>query len=453
MEDGDEPAISDALDLFEKQKVEAGIAARSQVIGVAQDLKGTTLNVTLPRNASDYMDTSTIKVHSEFKIEACKGTSSKWEAITNSNLVAPINLIGKSIFKKVDVTLNNTRLSLAATPAYHLRAYLETICSYGNDAADTHLKASYYVKDDVGRSNETLTATTGGSWKERKEFIVDSNGAKTVHCCDNLHSEIATLNKFIPSGIDLHLSFVLNDAKLFLNAADNDLVEEKKWNYRLVFERFYVTMDVVTLKEDVYNTLETKLAKGQNALFNMMRSTIRTHPFLKSNEYIQWVGAYTGLLPSNILVGIIDSEALAGNYKKNPFHFEHANCESLKLQAGTKLYPINHIETDFDKKQAIVAYRHLFDNLCIHNGNLGNQIDYQSFMDGMTLYAFDLTTDLCSHSHAHEQAYGNVSLTIKLRKALTKNMTVFMMSNFKDRFIVTGPESQRQVILNPNSVI
>ena len=52
------------------------------------------------------------------------------------------------------------------------------------------------------------------------------------------------------------------------------------------FDRFYVTLDVVTLKEDVYNTLEAKLAKGQNAMLNMMRSTIQTHPFLKSNEYI-----------------------------------------------------------------------------------------------------------------------------------------------------------------------
>ena len=105
----------------------------------------------------------------------------------------------------------------------------------------------------------------------------------------------------------------------------------------------------------------------------------------------------------------IDSEALAGDYKTNPFHFENANCESMKLPTGTKLYPINYIETDFEKKQAIVAYRHLFDNLCIHNGNFGNQIDYQRFMNGMTLYSFHLTTDLCSHSHAHEQAYGNVS--------------------------------------------
>ena len=78
-------------------------------------MKSATLNVTLTRNASDHMDTSTIKVHSEFKIEGCNGTSSKWEPIMDTNLVAPINLTGKSIFKK------------AATLAYHLRAYLETI--------------------------------------------------------------------------------------------------------------------------------------------------------------------------------------------------------------------------------------------------------------------------------------------------------------------------------------
>ena len=84
------------------------------------------------------------------------------------------------------------------------------------------------MKDDVGKANKTITSTIVGPWKERKQFIVDSNRAKTVHCCYNLHSEIATLNKCIPSGVDLHLSFTLNDAKLFLNAANNDLDEAKK---------------------------------------------------------------------------------------------------------------------------------------------------------------------------------------------------------------------------------
>ena len=450
--DGDEPAISDTLDIFEKQKVEAGITARNQIIGVAKDLSGKTLDVTLNHNARDYMDTSTLKVHSIFKIQGKQGPTGPWGPITKNNLVAPENLIGKSLFNKVDVTLNNTRISLQAAPAYHMRAYLETICSYGNDAADTHLKASYYVKDDLGKSNAALTATTTGSWKERKDFIVGDNGAKTVHCCDNLHSEITALNKLIPSGVDMHLRFSLNDPELYLHASDTKTADNKYWNYRIVFDRFFVTMDLVTLKENVYNTLENKLAGGQNALYNMIRSTIRTSPFLKDNDYIQWNGAYTGTLPSNVLIGIVDSEAFTGDFKKNPFHFEHANVESLRLQAGTKTYPLTQFETDFPNEQAITAYRHLFDNLCIHNGNLGNQIDYKSFMKGMTLWAFDLTTDLCSHSHAHEQAYGNISLAIKLEKKLEKNMTVFMMSNFKDRFVVTGPEDARQVILNPNSV-
>jgi len=59
--------------------------------------------------------------------------------LTDTDYTAGINNFLHSLFSQCRISLNGTQIT-QATELYNLRAYLETLLTYGNDAADSHLK-------------------------------------------------------------------------------------------------------------------------------------------------------------------------------------------------------------------------------------------------------------------------------------------------------------------------
>ena len=81
-----------------------------------------------------------------------------------TDLTAVTNNFLHSLFSQCNVTLNDVT-STQPSEHYHYRSYLETLMTYGMDAATSHLSNAYWYLDTGGMHSsdptaENLTAMT-----------------------------------------------------------------------------------------------------------------------------------------------------------------------------------------------------------------------------------------------------------------------------------------------------
>ena len=120
----------------------------------------------------------------------------------NSN-VAPVNNFLHSMFRSVDLYLNNKVISNSDT--YPYRSYIEHL-SYNADSKSTHLKASVFWAEDTTAQFNTLDhdgANTG--LLTRMAAILQS---KTAELFGRLHLDLFQQEKYLPNGIEIRLRHI-----------------------------------------------------------------------------------------------------------------------------------------------------------------------------------------------------------------------------------------------------
>ena len=97
-----------------------------------------------------------------------------------------VNLIGNSLFRQMEVYLNDCQLMDLSSSLYGYKSIIETILSYGKEAKSTHLISSGYY-DESGK--ETINVQAGGDntsgYVRRKAHVKNSKRFSFVsqlHC-------------------------------------------------------------------------------------------------------------------------------------------------------------------------------------------------------------------------------------------------------------------------------
>ena len=99
-------------------------------------------------------------------------------ALAAQEKVSIINYTGATLFKDIEVELNDKTITYAGSN-YAERAMMETLLSFGKDAGTSWLQAGLYYKDTTGKIdtteiNQLNGATTNDGLKKRAEFTANS---------------------------------------------------------------------------------------------------------------------------------------------------------------------------------------------------------------------------------------------------------------------------------------
>jgi hypothetical protein len=127
-----------------------------------------------------------------------------------------------------------------------------------------------------------------------------------------------------------------------------------------------------------------------------------------------------GVLPKQVVVGMVDTKAMEGSYDYNPFNFHHFDASKIVLTINGETHPSNGLSTDFGKPNAHVAraYHWVYENTGAAGTDKGNIISWAAFQAGCFLVPFDLTFDKCNGLHNHNAQYGYMDLTIDFAEVL-----------------------------------
>ena len=125
----------------------------------------------------------------------------------------------------------------------------------------------------------------------------------------------------------------------------------------------------------------------KNAQYAITRTTpkVFTVPRGQQSQHID--NAFHGEIPKCIAICMMDNGSYNGNYKKNPFNFQHYSLTQIGISVNGEEVPFKPLKLNFDEKLFVTAYNTLFSGA----GNSGSIIKREDYSEGYTIIVADLT--------------------------------------------------------------
>ena len=101
--------------------------------------------------------------------------------------------------------------------------------------------------------------------------------------------------------------------------------------------------------------------------------------------------AFLGEIPKRIAICMMDNDSCDGNYKKNPFNFQHYNLTQIGISVNGEEVPFKPLRFNFDDKLFVTAYSTLFSGTGKLHGNSVSIVKREDYSEGYTIIVADLT--------------------------------------------------------------
>ena len=141
---------------------------------------------------------------------------------------------------------------------------------------------------------------------------------------------------------------------------------------------------------------------------------------------------FSGQLPTRLVIGCVDNKAFNGDYKLNPFNFQHFSASEISLYLDGQQSAIKPLVMNYAQNQYVNAYMGMFSGTRKENQDEGNGITRSDFAHGYTLYVYDLTPDLSENDSFNLTRSGSVRLGMKFVTALAQTITIVAFAEFEN---------------------
>ena len=407
------PCAKSELDLFivppTQTAIEKGYYA--QYFPVANIDGEGPLEFNISGNGDEYMDLGSSYLH--VKVKILKGDG---KPLVEADKVAPINLFLQSIFSQVDVSLNE-RIISSSTNTYPYRAYIETLLNYGEDAKKSLLTCECFYKD----TNLTDVKVSGKNEGLKKRYELTKT-SQVLDMIGQLHCDIFQQNRLLLNLVDLKIKMTRSTPKFCL------VSEEATANYKVVLE--HASLYIRKVKPSPGVSLgHAKALEKTSAKYPIDRVLCKTYSISAGSWSFLQDNVFLGTMPKRIILTLLPNAAMNGQYKSNPFMFHHHNVNFVCVYVDGQPIPSKPLELDYENKSYIRAYHTLFPGV---NQDRGLFLNREEFALGHTLYAFDLTPDMCDGPHLNLQQQGNLRVELKFSKELEETLSVLIYAEFEN---------------------
>ena len=149
-------------------------------------------------------------------------------------------------------------------------------------------------------------------------------------------------------------------------------------------------------------------------------------------------GLYPLQAPKMLMIGMVENDSFNGDYKKNPFNFQHFHLCRLGLFANGSSIPGRPMTPDFKKASYVESYVNMMDAYHYFNTDDTNGLTYEDFGGGFTIYTFDLTPDKSvTDSHKHSMNLSNLRLELQFADPLPTTINVILHAVFDSHIEIT----------------
>lgn len=334
-----------------------------------------------------------------------------WVAVKKSDLIAPVNSMGSSMFQNLDVYING---SLAETSQnnYSIVSHFKNVF-FTTPTEKRSLEAAQYYPDQPGAHDLVSKSLAKVEISQRAEAIEYEQAVQLV---TPIYSDILSSMAYWPDNVNISLRFyptrTFNCLQSMVTTDDCNVIINE------------AALHVPRLK------CKTALPRSLSCNFETFKTMTFIHGKSLTNFSQSLVAG--GQLPSRLAVIMLSEKRYNGSPEQTPLLWHHMDVKRAALKVNGITNPTTEgIVTDFDKNQFFTAYKALFDSL----GAIDVPFPANGFNNGFTVFSFSLTPD-----NDKKRVTGSCELNLDFNKAPETNIVVMCLCMYSSTFTVSNAE-------------
>lgn len=375
----------------------------------------------------EYIDLRETTLYIKTKITKSDGTALA-EGGGAPARVYPVNYPIGSFFRQVEVQLGGKTIGTSSN-LYGYRALFQVLLNHCPDAKQHQLRAGGFYMDhsnmeETGAAIVNATSTNKGA---NSRFKL-SKYSRSFELEGSIHHEIFEQNKLLLSGIPLTIKLTPADANFCLMSASDAT------SYKIEFQKALLKASIKRIAPYVHKAITTRM-ETSNCKYPILRREMRQfQPAAHNTRSISEPNLCQGQLPRRIVLALVENQARNGALTRNPFNFKHFNVTSLKLSVNGEQLPYGELTMDFANKNVVEAYMTLFRGCKLWPGNVSNGITMADFIDGHTIYVFNLAPDDAGSSVFQLAKTGPVSLDMTTSEDIDPAVSIIALFEYDSFF-------------------
>ena len=389
----------------------------------AQLNSGNPLIFTIPPTSNQYVDLRRTRLHIRAHIETSAGLTPE---LSSPSFIACCNLTLQSMFKQLDIELQQQLLSGSGSQSYGYKAYLETLLDNDQTNKSTFLQTQGYYKDTAGDMGTDPLENKG--FAERLKLSEDG---RSFELEGPLMADICQQERAILNGVPIEIRlWPARDEYCLMY--DNPSDQTSKFTLKL--EDAYLRVCKITPIPAILLAHSDAL-KLSPAIYPFIRSEIKAFQLNQGRHDIQLEDIFQGYVPTEVIIGMVDASAFNGAYALNPYKFQHFNLNTLGLYLNDESVPSRPLRLDFQTPNCVTGYQTLYDA----GYEKANNIQLDDYPNGYTLFKFRT-----SNGYLPSVSRGNIKIKGAFDFPLKQNITLIVYGKFPSKFTI---DAARNVII------
>lgn len=347
-------------------------------------------------------------------------------ALEEEEQVSVANLFPHTLFKQVDVEVGGVNTS-SQDQLYPYKTYLETLLSYGGtkncvDSDTGHLAAcSHFYLDKPTE----FDAVDGEAAVRRAELVDDS---RTFDFSIPIHADIMQSVRALPPNIPVKIILTRNSDAFSIIGVNNI-------DYKIKLHSLKLYVRKIECDPAVYKDLQVKIQKHP-AMLPFTRCVMKKYLIAQNATNLTLSGIFRDNIPRQLVMVMLRQTRVDGRKTENPFLFQPYGINYINLKVDGQNYPPNPYQPDFNRGLISRELRALYDNTGIHNSDGGFGLSREMFMNGYTIFAWDLTPDSCNGWHHHTPIGRGLDLDLTFETPLPTTVNVLLYASFESALII-----------------
>lgn len=301
------------------------------------------------------------KCYTKMTLQIVKGQGD----IAENDLVLPVNDIGCSMIKSLEVKMNDVTID-PGDGLYAYRASLDKHINYPENVKRTGLSPGMYqmeehsfdVEDienqkvifhepkpeelakDKSISKQTQSSTRGEPRKVFEERFNATSKSREFTVMSTIHSDIFMQSKVLPPSTKIELNFTPNTEPHFALLKSK---EDKKEKFRIKILRWTMLVQYIEVIPEFKANLLDVIHQQKKMIRIPLRQVELTYHVrpkgLKDFSEINSLLKGGSRLPRRIFIALVKQSAFHGEICCDPFHYHDVGAENVTLRVGGQIMP------------------------------------------------------------------------------------------------------------------
>ena len=203
------------------------------------------------------------------------------------------------------------------------RATIQTLLNYGFDADNSQLTTQLFIKDYYDSMNDCDPTGTNDGLVERTAYVKLS---ELFDLQGGIMHDLFQIKRYLLNQVDVKVKLYRATPVFCLSSAEAGAdYKVDTVNVCLLARKIRVNPAVIYAHSEMLGTT--------NAKYAFTRTVCRLQSIPNGNSSFHWDNLFQGQKHNRVVVCFVESSAVSGSYKSNPFFFQHCDVRSITLFA------------------------------------------------------------------------------------------------------------------------